>query len=166
MAAMKTAAEKRPSPAVWIATVAGAGYFPVAPGTVGSAVGVGLVAALGAIRLAPAARVALVALAAAVLFAVGVWSAGRCEEYFGRTDPGHVVIDEVVGQMVTLLLAAQASWQMLLAGFVLFRIFDVAKPYPVCRAERLPAGWGIMVDDVLAGAYALMALALIGHMIR
>jgi len=162
-----TAAEKRRGgPAVWIATVAGAGYFPVAPGTMGSAVGVGVVAALDAIPFAPAWRDALLGLAAGLIFFTGVWAAGRSEKFFGRTDPGQVVIDEVAGQMFTFLLAPHATWKFLLAGFVLFRLFDITKPFPARRAERLAGGWGIMVDDVIAGAYAMGALALLGYIIR
>jgi phosphatidylglycerophosphatase A len=77
-----------------------------------------------------------------------------------------VVIDEVAGQMVAFLLVPHASWKLLLAGFALFRFFDVTKPFPAGRAERLPGGWGIMVDDVIAGAYALGALAFLGYIIR
>jgi phosphatidylglycerophosphatase A len=160
------AVEKRRTPAVWIASVAGAGYFPVAPGTVGSAVSVGMVAALDALPLTRTGRHALLILAALLIFSVGVWAAGQSETFFGRTDPRHVVIDEVVGQMVTFLMVPHASWKLLVAGFVLFRIFDVTKPFPAGRAERLPGGWGIMVDDVVAGVYALGALALLGYMIR
>jgi len=159
-------AEKRRAPAVWIATVAGAGYFPVAPGTVGSVVGVGVVAALDAIPFALAWRDALLGLAAGLIFFTGVWAAGRSEKFFGRTDPGHVVIDEVAGQMVTFLLCPHASWKFLLAGFGLFRLFDITKPFPARRAERLAGGWGIMVDDLIAGAYAMGALALLGYIIR
>ncbi len=165
---MKTgmAAERRRTLAVWVATVAGAGYFPVAPGTVGSAVAVLLVAVLDTIPLTRVGHVALLALLVALIFFLGVWAAGQSEKFFGRTDPGHVVIDEVAGQMVAFLLVPHASWKLLLAGFALFRFFDVTKPFPAGRAERLPGGWGIMVDDVIAGAYALGALAFLGYIIR
>ncbi len=165
---MKTgmAAERRRTLPVWVATVAGAGYFPVAPGTVGSAVAVVLVAVLDAIPLTHVGHVALLALLVALIFFLGVWAAGQSEKFFGRTDPSHVVIDEVAGQMVAFLLVPHASWKLLLAGFALFRFFDVTKPFPAGRAERLPGGWGIMVDDVVAGAYALGALAFLGYIIR
>lgn len=165
---MKTemTAKKRRSPAVWIATVAGAGYFPVAPGTVGSAVGIGVIAAFDAIPFAHAWRDALFSLTTGVIFFLGIWAAGQSEKFFGRTDPGQVVIDEVVGQMVTFLLGPHVSWKFLLAGFGLFRLFDITKPFPARRAERLTGGWGIMVDDVIAGAYAMGALALLGYIIR
>ena len=162
----KTVAEKRRPLAVWIATVGGAGYFPYAPGTVGSAVGLALVAALDAIPVARAYGAALLALAAGTLFAAGVWSAGRSEKFFGRKDPGHVVIDEVVGQMAVFLLHPYAPWKLLLVGFGLFRLFDILKPFPARRAERLTAGWGIMVDDVVAGLYALAVVALLAQLVR
>ncbi|HET9179888.1 MAG TPA: phosphatidylglycerophosphatase A [Terriglobia bacterium] len=161
-----TTVEKRSRPAVWIATVAGAGYFPVLPGTVGSAVGVGIIAALDAAPFGTKWRDAALIGAATLIFFVGVWAAGESEKFFGCTDPSHVVIDEVVGQMVTFLLVPHASWKWLLAGLCLFRIFDITKPFPAGRAERLPGGWGIMLDDLLAGAYALVALALLGYIIR
>lgn len=165
---MKTAmpTEGRPTLPVWVATVAGAGYFPVAPGTLGSAVGVLLVAVLSLLPISFLERDALLALLVAVIFFLGVWAATRSEQFFGRTDPGHVVIDEVAGQMVVFLLVPRPSWPLLLAGFLLFRIFDISKPFPAGRAERLPGGWGIMVDDVVAGTYALGALAFLGYIIR
>jgi len=72
-------------------------------------------------------------------------------------DPGVVVIDEVVGMLLTLAFVP-VGWAGVLAGFVLFRLFDIIKPYPCARAERLPGGWGIMADDVLAGVYANVVL--------
>lgn len=165
---MKTemAVETRRTLPVWVATVAGTGYFPAAPGTVGSVVAIGLVAALDAAAFSDAWRTALLALASLLVFFLGVWAAGQSEKFFGRTDPGHVVIDEVAGQMVTFLLVPHASWKLLLAGFGLFRVFDITKPFPAGRAERLPGGWGIMLDDVIAGVYALGALAFLGYIIR
>jgi len=159
-------AEGRRDAAVWIATCGGIGYFPVAPGTAGSAVGIVLVAALGRAPLAPGWSWALLTAAAVSIFLVGAWAAGRAEKFFGRTDPGHVVIDEVAGQVITFLALPEASWKWLLAGFVLFRFFDVVKPFPARRAERLPGGWGIMTDDVLAGLYSLAALMVLGHLLK
>jgi phosphatidylglycerophosphatase A len=77
-----------------------------------------------------------------------------------------VVIDEVAGQMITFLARPDASWKWLLAGFLLFRLFDVLKPFPAGRAERLPGGWGIMTDDVVAGGYALAALLVLEIFLR
>ena len=154
--------EKRRGPAIWIATAGGAGYFPVAPGTAGSVVGVAVVMALARLPLERGAGIAVLAAASLVVFAVGVWAAGEAETYFGRTDPGQVVIDEVVGQMITLLLIPHATWKWLMGGFLLFRGFDIIKPFPARQAERIPRGWGIMVDDVIAGVYGLGVLAVIG----
>ena len=152
--------------AIWIATCAGTGYFPFAPGTAGSAVGLALVVGL---RWAPLDRLwrsVAVASLAACLFLLGVWAAGKAEDFFARKDPGQVVIDEVVGQIITFVGQPRASWKLLLAGFLLFRAFDIVKPFPAGRAERLPAGWGIMLDDVVAGVYSLAALTLLGLVIR
>ena len=159
-------AERHRDAAVWIATCGGVGYFPVAPGTAGSAVGIVLVAALGRADLAPLGSWVLLAAAAVSIFFVGAWAAGRTEKFFGRTDPGHVVIDEVAGQLITFLARPDASWKWLLAGFVLFRFFDVVKPFPARRAERLPGGWGIMTDDVLAGLYGMAALLALGAVLK
>jgi len=149
------------SPAVWIATCGPIGDIPIAPGTFGSMVGLGLVLALEQLPLSGATRTATLAALAAVLLAVGVWASGKAEEFFGRKDPGQVVIDEVVGQMVTFLSVSyrvRLTWKWLLAGFVLFRIFDILKPPPARNLERLPGGWGIMMDDCAAGLYSLAAL--------
>ncbi len=159
-------AEPRRGLAVWIATSAGAGYFPIAPGTAGSAVGVLIVAGLGRLPLQVAWQVALIGIVAAGLFAAGVWAAGEAEKFFGRIDPGQVVIDEVVGQMVTLLARPRASWKWLLAGFLLFRAFDILKPFPARRVERLRGGWGIMVDDGIAGIYGLVVMVVAGFVLR
>jgi phosphatidylglycerophosphatase A len=106
------------------------------------------------------------AAAAVGIFFLGVWAASGAEKYFGRVDPGHVVIDEVVGQLLTFLVRPDASWKWLLAGFVLFRIFDVVKPFPARQAERLPGGWGIMTDDVVAGLYSLAAVLILGYALK
>jgi len=154
--------ERRVGPAIWIATAGGAGYLPIAPGTAGSLVGVAVVVGLGRLPLPRAAAIAVLAAASLALFAVGVWAAGEAEEFFGRTDPGQVVVDEVVGQMLTFLLIPHATWKWLVGGFLLFRAFDIAKPFPARQAERIPRGWGIMLDDVVAGVYGLAVLAVIG----
>ena len=135
--------------ATMVATTAGAGYFPIAPGTVGAAAGV---AVWWGARALGAGLAAEVAVAAAVLV-VGAWAAGETERRTGITDPGIVVIDEVLGQLVTLL-AAPWTWQVALAGFLLFRVFDIVKPPPARQLERAHGGWGIMLDDLAAGVYA------------
>ena len=121
-----------------------------------------MVVGLGRLPLRGAAAIAVLAAASLALFAVGVWAAGEAEKFFGRTDPGQVVVDEVVGQMLTFLLIPHARWKWLVGGFLLFRAFDIVKPFPARQAERIPRGWGIMVDDVIAGAYGLAVLAVIG----
>jgi phosphatidylglycerophosphatase A len=138
--------------ALAVATVLGVGYVPIAPGTFGSAVGLLLWFALPSSPLVQA-------IAIVVIFVVGSWSGSVAERHFGRIDPGHVVIDEVAGMLVTLFLVP-VGWMGVLAGFLLFRIADIIKPYPANRLERLPGGLGIMADDVMAGIYANLALRL------
>ncbi|HSC27302.1 MAG TPA: phosphatidylglycerophosphatase A [Vicinamibacterales bacterium] len=138
--------------AIFIATFAYAGYFPFAPGTVGSAAG--LVVYLSVWWSgSPALEAGLIA----GLFAVGVWAGTAAERYFGRIDPGPVVIDEVVGMLITLAFIPVGPVAAL-AGFVLFRIFDVFKPYPAGRLEALHGGLGVMADDAMAAVYANLSL--------
>ena len=155
--------DHEPGLAVRIATCWPVGFLPVAPGTGGSAIGVVLVYALS--RLLAGSWNFRLGLAASLVcvFFLGVWSAGESEAFFHVHDPGQVVIDEVAGQMLVFMAGPHSGWEWLLAGFVLFRIFDVVKPFPARRAEHLPAGWGIMVDDAIAGAYAALTLLLLGH---
>ncbi|MCL4847569.1 MAG: phosphatidylglycerophosphatase A [Acidobacteria bacterium] len=138
--------------ALAVATCLGAGYAPFAPGTVGSAVGLLVYAAVRA-----AGGGAVEAAAVVVVFAVGVWASSVAERHFGRTDPGPVVVDEVAGMLVTLLFVPVSVTGAILA-FLLFRVFDVVKPYPANRLERLHGGFGIMADDVMAGVYANVVL--------
>jgi phosphatidylglycerophosphatase A len=141
--------------AVFVATVAYCGYFPIAPGTVGSAAGLLVYALVGYAR-SSTLEVALIL----ALFAVGVWAGTVAERYFGGVDPGPIVIDEVVGMLITLAFIP-VGWSGALAGFVLFRIFDVIKPYPAGRFERLHGGLGVMADDAMAAVYANLSLRLI-----
>lgn len=139
--------------ALALATSLGIGYIPFAPGTFGSAAGLLLWALL---PWSPWPSIA----ATAVVFVVGVWAASLVERHSGKTDPGMVVIDEVLGMLVTLLFIP-ASWPAAVVGFVLFRIFDVLKPYPANRLEHLHGGLGIMADDAMAGVYANIVLRLV-----
>ena len=134
-----------------IATAFGSGYSPIAPGTAGSAVGLLLFWPLH--HLPAAAQVAAVV----VLFFVGVAVSTRVARGAGIEDPGIVVVDEVVG-MWTSLLFLPLTPTTALAGFLLFRILDVFKPYPARQFESLPGGWGIMSDDLMAGIYANLLL--------
>lgn len=99
---------------------------------------------------------------AAIAVAVGIPAATRVARELGRKDPGCVVIDEVAGQLITLL-AVPVSWKTLLVGFILFRGFDTTKPPPVRQLERLPEGTGIVVDDIGAGLYALAVMQVLLH---
>ena len=140
--------------AVFVATVAYCGYFPFAPGTVGSAAGL-IVYSLVWWSQSRLLELGLIA----GLFAAGVWAATAAERYFGSIDPGPVVIDEVVGMLITLAFIP-AGVGAAIAGFVLFRIFDVIKPYPAGRLEQLHGGVGIMADDAMAAVYANASLRL------
>ena len=141
--------------AVFIATAGYCGYVPIAPGTVGSAAGLLVYAAVWWAG-SPIVEVAAIAL----IFAAGTWAATHAERFFGGIDPGPVVIDEVLGMLVTLAFVP-AGWTAVLAGFVLFRIFDVIKPYPANRLEKFHGGFGIMADDAMAGVYANISLRIL-----
>ncbi len=138
--------------AVGIATLGGAGFSPFAPGTVASALTV-LV-----LWLVPFSRSGLVVSLVAVTV-VGTWAAERTERVWGGKDPGAIVIDEVAG-MTLSVLAFPLTGPVLLAGFVLFRLFDVVKPPPAHASQRLRGGIGVMIDDLIAGVYVLGVLAL------
>jgi phosphatidylglycerophosphatase A len=139
--------------ALSVASAGYAGFFPIAPGTAGAAVGVALWAA---VRGAGAGLAGDIVLTATALI-VGVWAAQVTERSLGVTDPGVVVIDEVMGMGLTLI-GAPFTWPTAVAGFLLFRLFDIVKPPPGRRLERLHGGWGIMADDFAAGVYAWAAL--------
>lgn len=182
---------KKPRLALFIATGFGLGYLPLAPGTWGSLGG--LVLAICFFRYLqfgdPLALVhgeraiylpyLFVALFLGLLVAlIGVWSSNQAHKFSGAKDPQFVVIDEVSGQVITLLVGAGETplqrthiydiwvapwhgllnWKYLVLGLILFRVFDIWKPFPVRQAERLPGGWGIMADDWLAGIYAALGL--------
>jgi phosphatidylglycerophosphatase A len=134
-----------------VATAFGAGYSPIAPGTAGSAVGLLLFWPLH--RLPIAAQVGAVI----ALYLVGVAASTRVARGLGVEDPGLVVVDEVVGMWTSMLWLPLSPWTAA-AGFVLFRVMDVVKPYPARQFEALPGGWGIMTDDLMAGAYANLVL--------
>jgi phosphatidylglycerophosphatase A len=133
-----------------ISTVFGVGYAPLAPGTFGSAVG------LVVWWLLPSSPVAQAA-AIVAIFVAGSWGGSVAERHFGRTDPGQVVIDEVMGMLITLFLNP-VGWTGAIAGFFLFRLFDVIKPYPANRLEKLHGGIGVMADDAMAAVYANLVL--------
>jgi phosphatidylglycerophosphatase A len=171
---------RRPSDYVALAiATCGVGYIPVAPGTFGSLVGVALWMGLRGMLLAilwPAAGrnqlnllhifyalITCLLIAAVVVTLIGTWAGARVEKLHGAKDPHKVVIDEVAGQIIALIavpLEAQNWWTIVLA-FLLFRFFDIVKPYPARSFEKFHGGLGIMADDVVAGIYAAISVALI-----
>jgi phosphatidylglycerophosphatase A len=137
---------------LFIATCAYVGYVPIAPGTFGSAAG--LVVFFG---IRGTGSVGLELAAIVVLFAVGIWSATVAERHLGDVDPAPVVIDEVAGMLITLAFLP-VNLTGALAGFLVFRVFDVCKPWPSSRFERLPGGLGIMADDAMAAVYGQVVM--------
>src|SRR5262252_11125035 len=147
------------SPLDWLAyilaTGAGAGLLPVAPGTFGALEGVGLFLLLRAPWALSGRQAVLLAVANTLIFAVGVLASDRVCKILKSKDPRRIVIDEVSGQLISLSpLLISPTWLSVLIGFLLFRIFDIFKPYPIRKLEHLPGGLGVMADDVLAGVYA------------
>jgi phosphatidylglycerophosphatase A len=134
-----------------IATAFGAGFSPIAPGTAGSLVGLALFWPLQ--MAAPPVQVVVTLLT----YFAGVAASSRLAQRLGRKDPGAAVIDEVVGMWLTMLFLPFTP-ATAVAGFLLFRVLDVFKPYPARQFESLPGGWGIMTDDVMAGVYANLLL--------
>ncbi len=154
-----------------VGTFFGAGLLKPGPGTWGSVAAMLLWAysfvlpAQHALAHGSGAIVSsiLPTLAAALLAtAIGIPAATIVARESGREDPGHVVIDEVAGQWLTLVLC-KPDWLHALLALALFRLFDITKPWPIRKLERLPAGWGIMLDDLGAGLYAAIALVLVQH---
>jgi phosphatidylglycerophosphatase A len=140
--------------ALVVATAGGVGFIPFAPGTFGSLVGLLVHAAL--VPAPPWSGPAVIL----GLFGVGTWAASEAERHLGTTDPGPVVIDEVVGMLVSLA-AVDAGLAGAATAFVLFRLFDIVKPFPASRLERLHGGLGIIADDAMAGIYANLGTRLL-----
>jgi len=173
--AASPAAAKKPHLSLFIATACGLGYLPKAPGTFGSLAGLAITALSmwpwvfartpsnltskeHIVRLAFGILLYQLILAAAIAFP-GVWAADRVAAYHGQKDPQFVVIDEVSGQQLALVLGfGCVNWKYLALGFILFRAFDIWKPFPARQAESLPGGWGIMADDWVAAVYAALGL--------
>jgi phosphatidylglycerophosphatase A len=146
--------------AIFVATGGGAGFMPKAPGTAGALVGV-----LVYVAMQTAGAGAYFPHAILVVLFAGTLAAHRVENIWGH-DSQRIVIDEVVGQMIAYSLAGktQISIVSMIAGFALFRVFDITKPFPIRRLEALPGGAGVMADDVGAGVYALAGLTLLQHL--
>ncbi|MGH7262405.1 MAG: phosphatidylglycerophosphatase A family protein [Candidatus Rokuibacteriota bacterium] len=135
-----------------VATAGGAGLVPVAPGTAGS-----LLAAV-LLWLIPFSNFSLGATLVGVTL-VGIWAGGRVERLLGLKDPGVIVIDEVAGMMLSVLVLPRTPL-ILLAAFLCFRVLDIVKPFPARQAQWLLGGLGVVVDDLIAGAYTLLLLSL------
>lgn len=176
--ATEVPAPKRRSASDYIAlaiATCGVGYLPVAPGTLGALVGAGLYLSVSGwfygLLEANAQRtgsnllyvftpqLGFMLLVTFFITMLGIWAATRTEKVMQRKDPSIVVIDEVAGQMIALLAGPLwlHTWWSIFSAFLLFRLFDIWKPYPIRRLEALESGLGIMADDVLAGVYALIA---------
>ena len=136
----------------WVAFGAGAGLVPRAPGTAGTAVAIPIYLAIGA------APPAVYVLGLAFVVGAGVWACGRTARDLGVHDHPGIVLDEIAGFLVTMT-ALPLEWPWVVAGFVVFRVFDIAKPWPISLADRkVGGGLGIMLDDVIAGGLACAAL--------
>ena len=180
---MKTPVEKRKPNGIldYLAlalTTVGVGYIPGAPGTYGSAVAVGAYLLIGRLEFSTSlhaivsglrlndvtiVHAALNAVLLTLFCLIGIAAAGRSIPFLGNNDPSEAVVDEVMGQLVTFCFVPFGlPWPFILAGFLLFRLFDIWKPYPVRDLEILPGGLGICADDIVAGVYAGLCLA-IGH---
>jgi phosphatidylglycerophosphatase A len=137
---------------LFIATVGYIGYAPVAPGTFGSAAGLVVYAVVRS-----SGSYSIEAAVIVLLFLVGIWSGTEAEHHFGGIDPGAVVMDEVVGMLITLAFLP-VNWVGALVGFLIFRVFDVFKPWPAARFEKLPGGLGVMADDGMAAIYGNLVM--------
>jgi phosphatidylglycerophosphatase A len=142
-----------------IATWFGCGYSPVGPGTAGSLAALAI--AYGLVRLGQW-RPWYFAVLALALLPLGIWAAGKTAGEIRSKDPSIVVVDEVLGQWITLAGAVSLNWESWLAAFCLFRLFDIWKPPPVRQLEALPSGTGIVADDVMAGIYGALVLLITG----
>jgi phosphatidylglycerophosphatase A len=138
--------------ALFVATGGYVGYVAIAPGTFGSALGLGL---LWGMRTVGDGR--LEVLVIVLVLALGVWSGTVAERHAGRTDPGIVVIDEVAGMLMTMMLIPLTAISAV-AGFLVFRALDILKPWPARRLEGLPGGFGIMADDAMAAVYGNLVM--------
>jgi phosphatidylglycerophosphatase A len=144
---------------MFLAQGAYSGRAPVAPGTAGTAVGV--LVYLGVRRLSPEAYVLLCFL----IVLIGMWIADRAEGLLGKKDHPSIVIDEIAGYLVAMFMVPH-GWSFVIIGFLLFRIFDIIKPYPLKRLQNLHGGIGVMVDDIGAGIYANVVLRIVSGLLN
>lgn len=139
-----------------IATFFYVGLIPIGPGTFGT------LATIPLFYFLSFSPLYLYLAITVVIILISVWASSIAEEIFGKTDPGQVVADEVCGFLVTMILVPPTISNIFL-GFLLFRLFDIAKPYPTRKFESLPGGWGIVMDDVMAGVYSCVTLHILGR---
>jgi len=139
-----------------IATFFYVGLIPFAPGTFGT------IAAIPLFYVLSFTPVYLYIAITVILILISVRASNIAEGIYGKTDPGQVVADEVCGYLVTMILVPPTLSNIFM-GFLLFRLFDIAKPYPIRKLERLPGGWGIVMDDVAAGVYSCVTLHILGR---
>jgi len=177
--AVPEAGLEKPRLAFVIATAFGIGYIPKAPGTFGSLLGVLFAWGFSLVFASfesfnwyhPYFKVSvnpdLELVFNIALGLVGVWASAQVASFVGNANPPFIVVDKVSGQLLTLLFCisfiGQFRWRYLLLGFVLYRLIDVSKPWPIRKLEKLPGGWGIMADDWMAGIYAAILLRLALH---
>jgi phosphatidylglycerophosphatase A len=141
--------------AIFISTGVYTGYFPFAPGTIGTLVAIPLVLLLSFFSQLTYGSATL------VIFLIGVWSSGKAELIFQRKDAPPIVIDEIVGFLITMFYLPKGLKYIIL-GFFLFRFFDIVKPYPAnFMNEQVKGGWGVVLDDVFAGIYANISIQVI-----
>jgi phosphatidylglycerophosphatase A len=136
---------------IFIAQGAYAGRFPVAPGTAGTVIGVLLY--LWMRTISPASYLVL----CFIVIVIGMWTADQAESFLGRKDSPSIVIDEIAGYLVAMFMVPQ-GWGFVITGFLLFRAFDILKPYPLKRLQNIRGGAGVMVDDIGAGVYTNLVL--------
>ncbi|MEM7007915.1 MAG: phosphatidylglycerophosphatase A [Thermodesulfobacteriota bacterium] len=139
-----------------IATFFYVGLIPIGPGTFGTLAAIPLFYAL---TFTPFYLYLVITV---VIILISVWASKVAEEIYKKEDPGQIVVDEVCGFLVTMILVPPTVSNIFI-GFLLFRIFDITKPYPVRKFERIPNGWGVVLDDVAAGVYACITLHIFGH---
>ena len=158
-------------------TTFGVGYLPLMPGTYGSAIGILIYLGFRKIEAVSvlyfsnrgwqeaqiSANIHVVVAFLFLLFCLlGIWAAGRATKLFKNKDPQQAVVDEIIGQLLVFLFVPfDVSWKLIAAGFLLFRLFDIWKPYPIDSLQNLPAGIGVCADDILAGVYGGTCLALL-----
>jgi len=142
-------------------TGAGVGYLPWLPGTLGTCLAIPLSLALNQLAI-HGIYSALIALLGFIAFAI--WASGKAAVMLGAKDPQVIVIDEIAGFLIANFLN-QSKPSSLILAFMLFRFFDIVKPFPAKRSEKLPGGFGIVLDDMVAGVYALLVLSLLGQVL-